>query len=113
MLPLKNRLKKEKEIERVFRKGEGVKGKYFFLKKVENNLKETRFCISVPTDISGKAVVRNKIKRRLREIIRKAIPEIEKGMDVVVVALKGVENLGFWEIREELMGLFKKAKILK
>jgi ribonuclease P protein component len=113
MIPFKNRLKKEKEIEKVFKKGKGTKEGFFFLKKIKNNLADSRFCFSIPGNVTKKAVVRNKLKRRMREVVRENLPKIKKGFDIVVVALPSSEKLDFKNTKEELLKLFSKAKILE
>jgi ribonuclease P protein component len=113
MLPFKNRLKKEKEIARVFKEGKTVKEGFFFLKKIRNDLPDSRFCFSVPGNVSKKVVVRNKLKRRMREIVRKNLPKIKNGFDLMIVALPGSERLEFGELEKGLLKIFFKAKILK
>jgi ribonuclease P protein component len=113
MLPFKNRLKKEKEIEEVFKKGKSIKEGFFFLKEVKNNLTDSRFCFSIPGNVTKKAVVRNRLKRRMREVVRENLPKIKKGLDIVVIALPGSEKLDFKNIKKGLLKLFSRAKILE
>lgn len=91
MLPKINRLKKKKDFERVFKQGRGLKQDFLSLKFAKNNLEATRFGFVVGQKVSRKAVVRNKVKRRLREIARINLGNIKKGLDIVVVAGKGAE----------------------
>lgn len=112
MLPKKNRLKNKKDFERVFNQGKGFKEDFLFLKIVKNNLKENRFGFIVSLKVSKKAVLRNKTKRRLREIIKERLPGIKPGIDVVLIAQKGIEEKDFSEVRETTNRLFEKAKIL-
>ena len=112
MLPKKNRLKNKKDFERVFKQGKGFKEDFLFLKITKNNLKENRFGFIVSLKVSKKAVLRNKVKRRLREIIKERLPEIKPGVDIVLIAQKGMEEKDFSEIRETTNRLFGKAKIL-
>lgn len=112
MLPKKNRLKKEKDFEKVFKKGKGLRKDFLFLKLLNNNLKKSRFGIVVSTKISKKATVRNKTRRRIREIIRNHLDEIKKGKDIVIVAQPGIEEKSFSQIKETLIELFKKAKLI-
>jgi ribonuclease P protein component len=113
MLKKKNRLRKRKEIKRVFREGKGFKEKFLVLKRVENNLRESRFCIIVPQDVSKKPTVRNRIKRRMREAIGQILKEIEKGYDVVLIALPEILGKDFFSINEATKKIFKKADLLK
>jgi len=91
MLPSENRLKKKKDFEHVFKQGRGLKDGFLSLRFVKNNLNLTRFGFMVGQKVSRKAVVRNKVKRRLRELSRAKLRDIKKGFDVVVIAGKGAE----------------------
>lgn len=111
MLPKRNRLKKKKDFEKVFKKGQGFKENFLVLKIVKNNLKINRFGFIVSTKFSKKATVRNKIKRRLSEIIRARLARIKKGKDGVIIVLPGLEINNYWELEEMVNRLFEKAKL--
>ncbi|MBI2450317.1 MAG: ribonuclease P protein component [Candidatus Nealsonbacteria bacterium] len=111
MLSKINRLKKTAEIERVFKRGRGVREDFLFLKAAENNLRVIRFAFVVSKKISGKASSRNKIKRILRAAARRRLPRLKTGLDVVIVVHGGIENKNFQEIEQSVDKLFKKAKL--
>ena len=113
MFGKKNRLQKEKDIERVFRKGKGFREDFLALKMLENDLEENRFAIVVSRKVAKKASLRNKIRRRLREAIKEKREETRAGLDIVLVALPGFEKNEFGEVKKSLAELFLKAKLLK
>ena len=113
MLSKIDRLKKKKDIERVFKKGKGFKEEFLTLKITKNNLDQTRFGFVVSRKVSKKATLRNKIKRQLSELVRGKNKKLEKGIDGLLVAGPGIGRKSFWEIEEVLNKLFKKAKCLK
>lgn len=96
---------KKKEFEAVFRKGKTKAGKLVFLKILKNNLGNNRFGVVVSKKISKKAVNRNKIKRRLREIIRQA--HIRPGLDIIIIAKPEIIDKNYQDIKNELEDLFK------
>lgn len=112
MLASKNRLRKKKDIERVLREGKSLKQDFVILKVKQNTINIARFVFIVSQKVSKKAVVRNKVKRRLREIIKEKMDIIEKGIDVSLIALSGIEKNSFQEIKVSIEKLFKKAKII-
>lgn len=112
MLPNLNRLKKKKDFEKVFKLGKGVKQDFIALKLNRNGLENSRFGLVVSLKVSKKAVVRNKVKRRLREIIRARIKDIKKGFDVALIALPGSDTKDFEETKKLIEKLFKKVRIL-
>ena len=115
MLKRKNRLSRNKDFERVFQEGK----KYnflengFYIKVCKNNLDISRFGIIVNKKVSKKAVVRNRIKRIIREIIRLNIEEIKKGIDVVIVILPNFKKEKFQQTQEIIKRAFQEAKIWK
>lgn len=113
MLPKANRLKKKKDFEMVFKEGRGFKEDFLFLKVAKNNLKSSRFGFVVSKKISKKATVRNKIKRRLGELVRIKLPQIKKGIDGAIIIMPGLEKNDFWELEEIINKLFRKAGIVK
>ena len=110
MLPKVNRLRKKKDIEGVFKKGKRFKEDFLILKTTKNTLSQTRFGFIVSRRVSKKATLRNKVKRRLREMVGKKAKKLKKGLDILLVACPGLETKDFWEIDEALNKLFEKAK---
>jgi len=113
VLPQINRLKNKKDFERVFKQGKGYRGDFLFCKLIINKSKRSRFGIVVTEKVSKKAVIRNRIKRRLREILRLNLPKIKQGIDVVIVACSGIENKNFWEIERDINKIFIEADVYK
>lgn len=113
MLPKLNRLKKKKDFDRVFKTGKGLKEGFLVFRAAKSSLKNSRFGFVVAKSVSKKANIRNKIKRRLRELVRIKIKKIQNGIDGVFIAKPGLETKDFWEIEEAINEIFKRAKILK
>lgn len=112
MLPKKNRLKKGKDFQKIFKEGKGFKEGFLFLKVAENGSENSRFGFSISKSFSKKSSLRNKIKRKLQELIRARTKKIKKGVDGLIVVYAGLEKNDFWEIEESLDNLFKKAGLL-
>lgn len=112
MLTKKNRLKKNKDFDNVFKKGQGFKERFLYLKIKKNNLKSSRFGFVVSKKFSQKATARNKIKRRLRELIKIKLPEIKEGIDGVIIIMPGFKINDFLELEETVNKLLKKAGII-
>lgn len=85
MLKGSNRIKLKKDFDRIFRNGKSFNADFLFFKIAKNDLGRPRFGFVVSKKISKSSVVRNKIKRTLSEIVRKHLPDMQKGTDVVVV----------------------------
>lgn len=112
MLPKRSRLKKEKEIARVFKKGQASYNKIIGIKAIKTDNLKSRLAVIVGLKVSKKAVIRNKIKRRIREILRPIIINLPTSYDLIAIALKGIEKAEFKEIKEAINKNLAQLKIL-
>ena len=108
MLGAENRLKKKKDFEKIFKQGRGFKRGHLYLKITKNGLEHSRFGFIVGKNFSKKAVERNKIKRKLRELIKENLNKIKTGTDCVLVVMPGAES-NYDKLKETVAKLFKKA----
>lgn len=67
-----------------------------------------RLGVVIPKKV-GKAVVRNLVKRRIREILRDGGDVFPAGTWAVVIVKPGVVKLTYRELREEILATFEKA----
>ena len=111
MLPQKNRIQKKKDIEKIFKKGRAFKEAPLIFKTIKNNLKTSRFGFVVSQKVSKKANIRNKIKRRLREIVRLKLDTLKTNNDNLFICFPGIEKKDFPETKKIIEKLFVKAKI--
>lgn len=107
MFEQKNRIKKKKEIEEILKKGKNFKQDLLVLKTKKNSFNFPRFGIIVSKKVSKKAVIRNKTKRRIREIIKPLIKTFNNS-DNLFIVLPGLEKKQFKEIKETIGKLLKK-----
>jgi ribonuclease P protein component len=71
----------------------------------------TRVGISVSKRVGG-AVVRNRLKRRIREIVNARYEKIESGWDIVVLVRPVAAAAGFHEIEAAVISLLSRAKLM-
>ena len=88
----KNRLKKKKDFEGVFKKGKAVKGNFLFVRYLKNNLEFPRFAFVVSSRVSKKAVVRNRIRRALSEAARSELKNVQP-RDIIMIADKKIADI--------------------
>lgn len=110
-------LKRSEEFQRCYKQGRMAKNAMAVVHVLPNddivkdrNDRITRIGISVSTKL-GKAVVRNRVKRRLREALRR-LP-LAKGYDVVVSARGKVKRAPFAELERALRDLCESLGILE
>jgi ribonuclease P protein component len=110
MLPKINRIKKKKDFELIFKKGASFKSPSFILKVLKTSLEYSRFGFVVSQKVSKKAVERNKIRRRLSEIVKKQ--KIKPGLDLVFISLASAKNKDFLNFKKETEDILIKAKAI-
>lgn len=87
----KNRLKKKKDFESVFKKGKAIRGNFLFVRYLKNGLQFPRFAFVVSSKVSKKAVVRNRIRRLLSEAARTKLKNIQP-RDIIMLADKKIAD---------------------
>lgn len=112
MLPSASRLKQQSGFRRVYAKGRSYPSDLVVVYLLPNRSGVTRVGFSVSKKI-GKAVVRNRTKRLMREAVRLLLPCIAGGYDVVIVARRKAAGAAFLPIYEAVEALFTRARILK
>ncbi|MCF7907191.1 ribonuclease P protein component [Patescibacteria group bacterium] len=113
MLPPKNRLKKTRDFNRIYRYGYKFFSPELILRWVKDNRKEcSRWGIIVSRKVDKKAVIRNKIKRRLRAILRENINSWPLQKDIVLIARPQIKELSFSELKKRLEQILRKNKLL-
>ena len=104
-------LKKNKDFLSVYRNGKSYANKYLVMYVLENNTNQNRLGISASKKI-GNSVVRHRFCRLVRESYRLHEDIFNSGLDIVVVARKGVDFVGYREIESALLHLAKLHKIV-
>ncbi|HEX3255306.1 MAG TPA: ribonuclease P protein component [Gaiellaceae bacterium] len=109
----RHRLSRSRDFDAVYRHGRSVSTRFLVLYSFPREDGEPRIGLAVPRSAGG-AVVRNRIKRQLREVWTELLPEIEPGRDYVLIVRPGladaVEARGFDWLRERVTEVLGKAK---
>ena len=103
-----NIIKSKLEYTEIIKKCKYLKNNYFIIYYRENNKNINRYGISVPKK-TGKAVIRNKIKRRLKNIIDNNEFNIQKSYDYVIIIRKRLIELNYQEMEKSFITLMKKV----
>ena len=107
-----HRLRKSKDFAAVRREGKSWADRRLVLVARRTGGEYCRFGFSVSKRV-GNAVVRNRVKRKLKEAARvELLPCIEPGWDFVVIARKDAADADYHRLNRSLQRLFKRAKLL-
>jgi len=101
------RLRRRSEFDAVYRAGKRVTSSHFTAFLRANDLPVSRFGFSIKKALGG-AVIRNRIRRRLRELVRCYREEISIGWDIVIHPKGSVAKAPFLKLAEELVRLLPK-----
>ena len=107
--PKQFRLKRATEFQRVYDDGVRKVSRSFVLFAIPNGLNYSRFGFTTPRKL-GKAHDRNRIKRRVREILRTSLSEIPTGFDFVLNPRRCAADSDFGRLRNELVTLLGSEK---
>jgi len=104
--PREARLVRRGEFDAVYRAGKRRSSSHFTVFFRANQLPVSRFGFSIKKALGG-AVVRNRIRRRIREIVRCHRMEIPAGWDIVIHPKGSVVRAEFVALTEDLVRLMK------
>src|SRR5262245_32480866 len=111
MLQPKQRLRRRADVERVRQAGNSWRHPLAILLVESNSLGVSRFAFIASRHV-GKAVVRNRAKRLLRESVRGHLPEIAPGWDCVLIARPLLPQAALKEVDTAVTQLLQRAKLL-
>lgn len=97
---------------KIDREGSKLRTKNFIILYLRNSTSRSRFGITATKKIGG-AVQRNRVKRLIREFFRLNQHHFKGPTDFIFIAGKGSINLGYTEIRDELLSALGKKGMLR
>ena len=109
MLPRRQRITRGSDYVGVARRGRVFRGHLVMVRTLRNYGKCTRFGLVVSKAV-GNSVVRNRIKRRLRGILRGV--SVHQGWDIVISARPGSASASYISLESAVAGMFKQAELL-
>jgi ribonuclease P protein component len=99
-----SKLKNSAEFQSVYKGGARKDSRSFVVFVRANGLEYSMVGMTTPRRL-GLAVERNRIRRRIREILRAAWPDVPRGVDIVVNPRHSAGERDFAELRAELLTL--------
>ena len=105
-------LKENHEFRRLYQKGKSAVGGGMVLYCRKNRLDHNRLGLTVSTKVGG-AVVRNRVRRRLREIYRAERENLLPGYDLVVVARARCAGARYGQMERDFRALVRRLELRK
>jgi ribonuclease P protein component len=79
------RIRKSSDFASLYRDGGRFRGRYFTLVFIKNELGQSRLAVVASRKV-GSSVVRNRVKRRFRELFRRNKELLREPLDLIVIA---------------------------
>jgi len=102
-------LTKRAQYTLVYSEGKSWASNLLVMKALSNGLTLSRYGFSVSRKV-GDAVTRNRVKRRLREILR--ITPVKPGWDIVFIARSPAATTSYAELKKTVENLLSRARLL-
>lgn len=114
MISAQNRFYGHGSIRAVYRSGQSVRGQNLSLKYLANPRRKTyRLAVVVSKKVHKSAVMRNRIRRRIYEIVRKHQADITKPFDIICTVYSDqVASMPHDELETVVVAQLRQAKIL-
>ncbi|SEN90796.1 ribonuclease P protein component [Peptostreptococcus russellii] len=106
-------IKKDSDFRRVYQKGKSFADRNLVIYTMKNGKDRSRIGISISKKV-GKANVRNKIRRYIKEAYRLNIDEnVKPGLDIVFIARINSQNAEYKDIEKSIKYISRKANAVK
>ncbi|MGA2328998.1 MAG: ribonuclease P protein component [Bryobacteraceae bacterium] len=105
------RILRPADFRRVYAEGLRVSGPYFAAFCLSRaGTQGPRIGLTAPRAL-GKSVIRNRIKRRIREAVRRQLRQLEPQWEIVINPRRAVLKAPFAELAREIGRLFSRCKL--
>ena len=105
-------LKKNRDFQYVYRRGKAFHCQCMTLLVARGREQDINIGISASKKV-GNAVVRNRIKRRIRESIRPHLPQMETCKKIIIVVRPCIAGWSYQQIEREMARLLHKSSLLR
>ncbi len=106
------RLRKSYEFKRVYDRRKSYVNQLLVLNFLPNDLGRRRVGFAVGRKL-GKAVLRNRIRRLMRESYRRERERVNEGMDIIFTARAKAIGASYFDIHKAMEELLSRAKLFK
>jgi ribonuclease P protein component len=104
-----DRMRSKFDFEAIFAVRRSVSNSNLIVYGRKNSLENSRLGLSVSKKLAGNAIVRNRLRRRIKEAYRLLKPQLPKGLDLVVIPRSKID-ISFEQLQSDLLDLAKQLE---
>lgn len=104
-------IKKDKKFKYIYTNGRSFANKKLVMYYIKNNEEKLQIGISISKKV-GKAVVRNRLRRLIKENIRLS-ENIKNGYSIIFLARVGADDLNFDTMKSSINHILRKCELLE
>lgn len=109
----KNRLSLREDFQKVYKFGKSTANQQFVVYQLlKPSQLELRLGVSVSKKL-GNAVVRNRLRRMMKEIVRLHLSELENKFDIIILARKPSSEMDYVAMEKSLLHVLKRSGLIK
>ncbi|MFS1510943.1 ribonuclease P protein component [Chengkuizengella sp. SCS-71B] len=108
----KFRLKKKEDFNFIYRYGKSTANHQFVVYYKQNSIHHFRLGISVSKKI-GNAVVRNRMRRMIKEIVRHHADKVDSRHDFIIIVRKPAIHMDYYQMEKSILHVLRKSSLLK
>lgn len=105
-------MRSAEDFKKVYLEGRGVRGRFITLRFKRGRKEITRFGLA-PARIIRSAVMRNRLKRRIREICRAYQDDVKHNYDIVINISSAAVNASYRELEKDFLYVMRRAGLLE
>lgn len=106
------RLRSNMEFKRVYNGGKSYWNRNLVLYVKKNDVENTRVGYSITKKI-GNSVVRNRLRRRMKEIYRLNFDGVKGNYDLIFIPKRNTIDISYKELESAMLHILKIANVLK
>ncbi|MCC7543596.1 ribonuclease P protein component [bacterium] len=112
MLARASRLRRNRDIVRVLKRGRILRTSHLKLYALSSSLQNSRATVVISKKVDKRATVRNRNRRRVIEIVRELLPQLQGHFDILIYINADLKDVGSADLRREVGEGLKKQGVL-
>ncbi len=110
MVPPLPMIRRKADFDALARQGKARSDRLLVLRSLRTDRSQTRIGLSTPRALGG-SVQRNRVRRRLRALVRERLDAMGSGWDLLLIARSDAATASHGELREALRSLLERSGI--